>query len=551
MTGSMLRWKRPRPYQDCGLAYPSQRQSSVVRRAGYDSTVSSRQVLTQGMAHSFKRIRCYGEWEDFTLDRRRFVALMSSSVAAMRRTAAAPFCSLRPIEAAAIAPRTGPRPLNVVLMICDDLGYGDLGCFGSKLPTPNIDRMARHGMRFSRYNGGHPLCSASRASLLTGRYGTRMGVVGAFGPSAAGGCALDETLLSQLFKAKGYRTAAVGKWHLGDNLPYLPTSRGFDSYFGLNWSVDMSPKSLMRDTAVIEENTDCSMLIPRYTREALRFLEEDNTKPFFLYYGFPYPHDPPDASPRFRDKSGFGRQGDAIAEIDWAVGEILKALDAKGIADNTLVLFTSDHGPWFQGCPGNLRGRKASTWEGGFRVPLVAKLPSAVPAGVVCDAPASHLDILPTLSALCDLPLPAKPLDGVDVSALLLGTGKPVSERTQIYFSPMSKGGLQPHCIRKGDWKLRIAQAYDGEIYININAPGAAHQTGMLAMPELYNVALDPGESYCVANLHADIVAALTHELETQIATFPQNVQDAYALLKQTGGGPRAPVAGPPRMPQT
>jgi arylsulfatase len=483
------------------------------------------------------------------MDRRKFLALMSSSVAAAKQATAAPLRSLRAAEAA-IAPRTSTRPLNVVLMICDDLGFGDLGSYGSKLPTPNLDRLAHEGMRFTRYNGGHPLCSASRAALLTGRYGTRMGVVGAFGPQAKVGCALDETLLSQLFKAKGYRTAAIGKWHLGGELPYLPTNRGFDSYFGLNWSVDMSPKLLMRDTTVIEENTDCSMLIPRYTKEAVSFIETDSTKPFFLYYGFPYPHDPPNASPRFLNKSGFGKQGDAIAEIDWAVGEIMKTLDAKRLAGDTLILFTGDHGPWFQGCSGNLRGRKASTWEGGFRVPLLAKLPGAVPAGAVCDTPASHLDILPTLCALCNLPLPAKTLDGRDVSALLLGRGKPVAERTQIYFSPMSKGGLQPHCIRKGDWKLRIAQAYDGEIYVNINDSGASHKTAMLAVPELYNVALDPAESYCVANLHPDIVAGLSHELDTELATFPQNVQDAYVLLKQTVGRPNAPVGGPPRMPE-
>lgn len=484
------------------------------------------------------------------MDRRKFLALMSSSAAAATQATAAPLRSLRATGEAAIAPRTSKRPLNVVLMICDDLGFGDLGSYGSKLPTPNLDRMAREGMRFTRYNGGHPLCSASRAALLTGRYGTRMGVVGAFGPQAKVGCALDETLLSQLFKAKGYRTAAIGKWHLGGELPYLPTSRGFDSYFGLNWSVDMSPKPLMRDTTVIEENTDCSMLIPRYTKEAVSFIEADSTKPFFLYYGFPYPHDPPNASPRFLNKSGFGKQGDAIAEIDWSVGEIMKTLNAKRLADDTLILFTSDHGPWFQGSPGNLRGRKASTWEGGFRVPLLAKLPGAVPAGAVCNTPASHLDILPTLSALCNLSLPTKPLDGADASALLLGTGMRAEEHMQIYFSPMSKGGLQPHCIRKGDWKLRVAQAYNGEIYINVNEPGAAHQTAMLAVPELYNVALDPAESYCIANLHPDMVAGLGHELDTQLATFPQNVQDAYALLKQAVGGPNAPVGGPPRMPE-
>jgi len=476
------------------------------------------------------------------LNRRKFVSLMSGSLAATKAMAA----SAR--SQTAVARRTSTRALNVVLMICDDLGFGDLGCYGSKLPTPNLDRLAREGMRFTRYNGGHPLCSASRAALLTGRYGTRMGVTGAFGSHAKGGCALDETMIPQLFQGKGYRTGAIGKWHLGDETPYLPTNRGFDSYFGLNWSVDMTPKPLMRDATVIEENTDCSLLIPRYTKEAIDFLEKDSKKPFFLYYGFPYPHDPPDASPRFLNKSGFGKQGDAIAEIDWSVGEILKTLDAKGLTEDTLVLFTGDHGPWFQGCPGNLRGRKASTWEGGFRVPFLAKLPGAVPAGVVCDTPASHLDILPTLAALCNLSLPAKPLDGANASSLLMGTGKPVAERTQIYFSPMSKGGLQPHCIRKGDWKMRFAQAYRGEVYMIES--DMAHESAMLSSPELYNLALDPGESYSVSDLHPKIVADLSHELDVQLATFPQNVQETFALLKQNVTGPKTPVGAIPRMPE-
>jgi arylsulfatase A len=466
-------------------------------------------------------------------------------VAAVSNATADP---LRAMRTARPAPRTSTRPLNVVLMICDDLGFGDLGCYGSKLPTPNLDRMASRGMRFTRFNGGHPLCSASRAALMTGRYGTRMGVSGAFGPKEKQGCALDETLLPQLFKAKGYRTAALGKWHLGGEPEYLPTSRGFDSYFGLNWSVDMTPKTLMRDTTVLEENTDCSLLIPQYTKEAVSFLEKGSEHPFFLYLGFPYPHNPPAASPRFRDRSGFGNQGDAIAEIDWSVGEIMKTLEAKGLADDTLVLFTSDHGPWFQGCPGALRGRKASTWEGGFRVPLLAQLPGAVPAGAVCDKPCSNMDVLPTLATLCNLGLPSKALDGVDVSALFLGSGKPVAEHTQVYFSPMSHGGLQPHCIRKGDWKLRVAQAYHGEIYIN--DAGSAHESALLFKPELFNVGTDPGESYNVANLHPDIVSTLSRELDTIMATFPPNVQDAYVELKKNVDNPNTPVAAVPHMPE-
>jgi arylsulfatase A len=479
------------------------------------------------------------------LDRRKFIAMMSTTAAAVSQASAAPLRSLR--ATATAPPRSSTKPLNVILFICDDIGFGDLGSYGSKLPTPNLDRMAADGMRFVRHNGGHPLCSASRAAILTGRYGTRMGVVGAFGPREKAGADLDETIISQLFKAKGYKTAAIGKWHLGVEVPYLPTSRGFDSYFGLNWSVDMTPKTLMKDTMVLEENTECRMLIPRYNDEAQRFIDEHGGKnPFFLYYGFPYPHDPPDSSPRFTDKSRFGKQGDAIAEIDWAVGEVIKKLEAKGLSDDTLILFTGDHGPWMQGCPGNLRGRKATTFEGGFRVPFLAKLPGVVPAGGVCDSPTTHLDVLPTIAKMCGLPLPEMPLDGADVSSALMGAGK-LPEHTQIYFSPMSKAGLQPHCIRQGDWKVRVAQAFGGEIYINDGAPPKG--SAWLSKSELYNVALDPGESYNVANLHPEIVKTLTAELDRQITTFPQNVQDHYALLKQTVDGPRTPTAAAPRFP--
>jgi arylsulfatase len=407
--------------------------------------------------------------------------------------------------------------------------------------------MAAEGMRSVRHNGGHPLCSASRASLLTGRYGTRMHTTGAFGPHAKEGTSLDETILAQLFKAKGYRTAAIGKWHLGSEVPYLPTSRGFDSYFGLNWSVDMNPKTLMRNTAVLEENTDVHLLTPRYTEEALKVIEGAGSEPFFLYLGYAYPHDPPNSSPRFEDKTGLGRQGDAIAEIDWSAGEILKALDARGLTKDTLVLFTSDHGPWFQGCPGNLRGRKGSTWEGGLRVPFLAKLPGVVPAGVVSEAQESHLDVLPTLAMMCGLGLPEKPLDGVDVSSTWTGGAK-VPGHAQIYFAVMSKHGLQPNCICKGDWKLRVAQAYGGEIYVNVNDPYMAHTSGWLPEPELYNVARDPAESYNVANLHPEIVQGLATELDRQMATFPEEVQELYAALKANVGTLHSPVAAPPRF---
>jgi arylsulfatase len=233
-------------------------------------------------------------------------------------------------------------------MICDDLGYGDLGCYGSRLPTPNLDAMAAAGAQFTRWNTPHPICSASRAALLTGRYGLRMNTAGAFGPNSPAGTSLDETLLSNLFHDKGYATKTIGKWHLGDKPAYLPTNRGFDSFLGVPWSDDFNPLPLIRDTQILEQNTDRDILTPRYTEEAVRFLEEPERgkQPFFLYLAFSYPHDPARASARFRDKTGFGHVGDSIAEIDWSVGEIMRAVEKQGFAKDTLILFTSDHGPW-------------------------------------------------------------------------------------------------------------------------------------------------------------------------------------------------------------
>ena len=263
----------------------------------------------------------------------------------------------------------------------------------------------------------------------------------------------------------------------------------------------------------------------------MKFLETKSDKPFFLYLGFPYPHWPPEASPRFKGKSGFGNQGDAIAEIDWCVGELMRAVEAQGKTGDTLFLFTGDHGPWGQGNPGMLRGRKASTWEGGFRVPMIARLPGAVPAGAVCDTPTSNLDVLPTLAALCGLAKTAKPLDGVDASSLYTGAGKATEERARLYFSPMSRDGYAVHCLRKGDWKLRVAQADGGEIYINDPSTGS-RDSAWLDAPELYNVRTDPAESYNVANDHPEMVAALSAELDELMATFPAEVRDSYKALK-------------------
>lgn len=435
----------------------------------------------------------------------------------------------------------GRRPKNVVLMICDDLGYEDLQCYGGVLPTPNLDRLAGSGARFTQFNAAHPLCSASRAALLTGRYAVRSHTAGVYFPHAQSGMARDETTIAQLFKARGYRTKAIGKWHLGDAPEYLPTSRGFDSYLGVPYSVDMKPLPMIRDTRIIEPDTDRDLLTPRYTEEAVRFLEEVGDNQFFLYLAYSYPHDPARASPRFRNRSGFGSYGDSVEEIDWSVGKILSVLERRGLSQDTLVVFTSDHGPWFQGSPGDLRGRKGSTFEGGCRVPLIVRWPGEIPAGIVSDALTSNLDVLPTLAALCDLDLPAKKLDGIDISSLFFGARPDLERPPLLYFTPFSPkreagfirggagGGVDVHCIRRGEWKLRVAQL-TGEIYIVDYTIG--HESFWLPRPELYDVVADPGECYDVAREHGDVVAALLAELGERVKTFDSDVVWAFESLR-------------------
>src|SRR5690348_5022149 len=384
------------------------------------------------------------------IDRRTFVKAAAGTLAASAVTSLS-------AQVNAGAQSSGRRSPNVILMICDDLGSGDLHCYGSSLKTPNLDRMASEGARFTRFNTAHPICSASRASLLTGRYASRSHTAGAYGPSSPGGMDLDEKTLADILKSAGYKSMCIGKWHLGYPPQYLPTSRGFDSFFGVPWSVDMSPLPLLRDTTVIEELPDRDMLTPRYTEQAVKFIDSSPGAPFFLYVAYSYPHDPPRSSPRFRGHSGLGHQGDAIEEIDWSVGEILEAVHRNGLDQDTLIFFTSDHGPWFQGCPGPRRGRKATTFEGGTRIPFIARWTGTITSGRVIDEWGSNLDVVPTVASLCDVHRPPNPLDGVDLSRLLTGESAHVDRGTILYFA-VSPNQQVLECARKGNWKLRIAQ---------------------------------------------------------------------------------------------
>jgi arylsulfatase len=428
------------------------------------------------------------------------------------------------------------RPLNVILIYADDLGYGDLGCYGGKIRTPHLDSLARDGARFTHFYSANPVCSPSRAALLTGRYPTRVSVPRVLFPVDKEGLPDSETTLAQILKAKGYKTMCIGKWHLGHLPPYLPTSRGFDEYFGIPYSNDMNPRWLMHNTEVVEEQATLETLTPRYTEHAVRFIERSKDGPFFLYMPHTYPHIPLAASPRFKGKSPLGLYGDVVEELDWSIGEILAALKKNGLERDTLILFSSDNGPWFQGSPGRLRGRKGSTYEGGVREPFLARLPGRIPKGRVCSGIASTMDIVPTVAKLCGAELPSKPLDGIDIWPLLSGQRNVIEREALLYFD-----NVHLQCARWGKWKLHISR-YNVMVY---NPAPAAGRVNLPIAPELYNLEDDPDESYDVAKENPKIVEEIEARIERLMAGFPDSIRKAYADVKALRQGAMATGALP------
>lgn len=412
------------------------------------------------------------------------------------------------------------RSPNIVFILLDDLGYGDLSCYGGKIHTPNIDKMAREGIRFTNAYSANPVCSPSRAGLLTGRYPTRVGVPRVLFPQDTTGLDLSEKTLANILKDRGYKTMCVGKWHLGRPTPYLPTNRGFDEYFGIPYSNDMTPRPLMHNTEVIEEPANLETLTQRYTEHALSFIERSKDSQFFLYMPHTFPHIPLAASKRFRGKSTEGLYGDVVEEIDWSVGEVMGALKKHGLDSNTLVMFSSDNGPWYQGSPGLLRGRKGSTYEGGMREPFIARFSGKIPAGRVNDAVISTMDVLPTVTRLTGARLPEKPLDGIDIWPILSGAKSSLEREAMLYFDY-----VYLHCARLGPWKLHISR-YNSMAY---NPPPVDGRINLpLKHPELYHLPDDPDESYDVAPEHPEIVAEIQARIAKLIPTFPENIQKAY-----------------------
>ncbi len=443
------------------------------------------------------------------------------------------------------AERSGP---NIVIIYADDLGYGDLGCYGHPtIRTPNLDRMAAEGMRFTEFYSAAEVCTPSRAALLTGRYPIRSGMCHdrfrVLRNNASGGLPKDEITLAELLKTRGYATGMVGKWHLGHLPEHLPPHHGFDFYVGLPYSNDMlpapdSPKGrerffaennaywqtpLIRGTNVIDAHPDQRTLTRRYTEEAVGFIKARKRSPFFLYLAHTFPHVPLFASERFRGRSAAGLYGDVLAELDWSVGQVLDTLREEGLAKKTLVVFSSDNGPWLVydhhgGSAGPLREGKGSTWEGGMRVPGIVWWPGHVKPGVQHEM-ATTMDLLPTCAKLAGAALPDRPLDGVDLAPLLLGTGK--VERAAFFYYR----GATLYAARLGPWKAHFItrSAYGSD------AP-EPHQP-----PWLYHLGEDPGEKWNRAPAQPEVLARIAAAVEGHRA----GLQPAPTQLADTVAGTR------------
>jgi arylsulfatase A-like enzyme len=404
---------------------------------------------------------------------------------------------------------------NIIYILVDDLGYGDLSCFGAQdIHTPAIDTLAEEGMKLTNFYSASPVCSPSRAGLLTGRYPVRMGINGVFFPDSFTGLDPVEITLAETLKKDGYRTGIMGKWHLGHREPFLPLQQGFDEYFGIPYSNDMSMLVYMRGNSVESYEVDQSQMTQRLTKEAVSFVERSvaGEQPFFLLLSHPMPHVPLYVSDAFKGTSGRGLYGDVVQELDWSVGILLERLADLGISDNTLVVFTSDNGPWLAmrdlgGSPGFLKSGKFYTFEGGMRVPTLVRWPGHIPANSVSRAPASMLDWHPTLTFLADAEPPDVAIDGHNISSQLTGID-PEEPRPFIYFRPDGDVGA----YRNGRWKLKLPME---------RRENTRWRHGMPAHPlALFDLAADPGESKNLVDEHPDVVKRLQEELADQLESL-------------------------------
>lgn len=414
------------------------------------------------------------------------------------------------------------------------MGNGDLGVTGAlEYQTPAIDKMASEGVRFTNFLSAQGVCSASRAGLLTGCYPNRIGISGALFPNSNVGIHPEETTMAELFKQKGYATAIVGKWHLGDAKEFLPLQHGFDEYFGIPFSNDMWPVDYNGNPAtdwrkerfpplfIVEGNEkkipvntldDQAQLTKRYTERAIDFIQRQKKKPFFLYLPHSMPHVPINASAQFKGKSKQGLYGDVMMEIDWSVGEILKALKANGIEKNTMIIFTSDNGPWFNfgnhaGTTGGLREGKGTSFEGGVRVPCIIRWPGQIKEGLISNSLSSTIDLFPTMAELLGLKLPEKKIDGVSLLPIIKGDVGAQPRKEFLYYYRVNS----LEAVRIDDWKLVLP--HEGRTYENFDAgtngnPGKVNERAEVKAG-LYDLRRDPGERYDLQNQFPEIVKSL------------------------------------------
>jgi arylsulfatase len=429
-----------------------------------------------------------------------------------------------PLIAGGISGQTVKKQPNLVIIFCDDLGYGDIGCYGNPtIKTPNIDRLATEGMKMTQFYVGAAVSTPSRSALLTGRLPVRNGMYGVNNhvlfPDSKSGMGQDEITLAKVLKGNGYETACVGKWHLGAFSPHLPTDHGFNSYFGIPYSNDMGPGKrgrsvnypptpLLQNATQIEAEPDQGEITRRYTEKAVDFINQQSDKAFFLYFAHTFPHIPLYTNDRFRGASKRGLYGDVVEEIDWSVGEIMKTLKEKNLDENTLVIFTSDNGPWLVmkengGTAGSLRDGKGTWWEGGFRVPAIARMTSKILPSVSSDIITS-MDIFPTFLSLAGIDIPKNVvLDGVSQKEMLFEQKK--SARDEVYYW----WGNELMAIRMGAWKLYFKTVYD--MYL------ATVKIVNCETPELYNLETDISERFNKAADYPEIVKQLESAAEVHI----------------------------------
>lgn len=426
---------------------------------------------------------------------------------------------------------------NIIVIFMDDMGYADVSCFGAQgYQTPNIDRLAKEGRKFTNFHVAQAVCSASRTALLTGCYPNRVGIHGALGPNSKHGISDKEMTLAEVVKQKGYATAAVGKWHLGHLPQFLPTKHGFDEYYGLPYSNDMWPYHpemkkggfpklpLIENDKIIDDDVtaeDQTHLTTNYTTRAVHFIERSKDKPFLLYLAHSMVHVPLFVSEKFKGKSGKGLFTDVMMEVDWSVGQVLDTLDKNGLTENTWVIFSSDNGPWLSygdhaGSAGPLREGKGTSWEGGTRVCGLMRWPAKIPAGTTSDAMMMTIDLLPTIAQTIGAELPKHDIDGKNVWPLIIG-GPEAKNPHDFYATYYEQNQLQAITSGDGQWKLQLPHSYRslGDQAQATGGIPVKYAKQEVTEPELYDLYTDISESKNVAAEHPETISKLQAYAET------------------------------------